>query len=238
MVVNTLKSSDPKQNTSVSLAVEPFSTTTGIARENTIAQRARTIRSKDFNKLPTIHGRLKPGHDSTSGIAIFLKVFPAVSRSGKGVRATDLFNRPVLVSTDLDEIRWTAKALGLAKTRQMPYKPNQFGSYAFPLAKMGHSQRSPSLLLVLFTIFVICCSYAEASKSTAGLIQITLPDGETTYVEDNRKPSLYTSNFGDCLGDSVINVTRFDAAYYADNATVEFHLEGTTALTNESVMGE
>lgn len=56
------------------------------------------------------------------------------------------------------------------------------------------------------------------------------------YLADDRKPALYTQSFGDCLGNSVINVTRFDAAYYQDNMTVLFHLEGSTALTNESLM--
>lgn len=47
---------------------------------------------------------------------------------------------------------------------------------------------------------------------------------------------MYTQNFGDCQGDSLINVTRFDAAYYKDNMTVLFHLEGNSALANENLM--
>ncbi|OAG34237.1 hypothetical protein AYO21_11613 [Fonsecaea monophora] len=66
-------------------------------------------------------------------------------------------------------------------------------------------------------------------------IQYTGNDG-TVYLDDNRRPSLYTQDFGDCQGDSLINVTRFDAAYYKDNMTVLFHLEGNSALTNESLM--
>ena len=62
------------------------------------------------------------------------------------------------------------------------------------------------------------------------------PDGTTDYLKDNRRPALYTDNFGDCLGNSLVNVTRFDAAYYKDNMTVQFHLEGASALANESVM--
>lgn len=61
-------------------------------------------------------------------------------------------------------------------------------------------------------------------------------DGQQVLVKDNRKPSLYTANFGDCMGGSSINVTRFDAAYYKDNMTVLFHLGGETALKNESIM--
>lgn len=60
--------------------------------------------------------------------------------------------------------------------------------------------------------------------------------GNRIYLEDNRQPALYTQNFGDCQGDSLINVTRFDAAYYRDNMTILFHLAGNTALTNESLM--
>ena len=37
-------------------------------------------------------------------------------------------------------------------------------------------------------------------------------------------------------GSSLLNVTAFDAAYYADNMTVLFHLMGTTNLQNDSVM--
>lgn len=59
---------------------------------------------------------------------------------------------------------------------------------------------------------------------------------ETIYLEDDRRPSLYTQNFGDCLGGSAINVTRFDAAYYKDNMTVLFHLAGNSGLMNQSLM--
>lgn len=67
-------------------------------------------------------------------------------------------------------------------------------------------------------------------------VQSTTPDGQTVYLADNRRPALYTQNFGDCLGSSLINVTRFDAAYYKDNMTVLFHLEGNTDVRNESLM--
>ena len=62
------------------------------------------------------------------------------------------------------------------------------------------------------------------------------PDGETLYLRDNRRPALYTGDFGDCLSDSLLNVTRFDAAYYRDNMTVLFHLEGNTAVQNETLV--
>lgn len=61
-------------------------------------------------------------------------------------------------------------------------------------------------------------------------------DGDRIYLDDNRRPALYTQDFGDCQGDSLLNVTRFDAAYYRDNMTILFHLAGSTALTNESLM--
>lgn len=63
-------------------------------------------------------------------------------------------------------------------------------------------------------------------------------DGKTVYLDDDRRPSLYTANFGDCLGSSAVNVTRFDAAYYKDNMTVLFHLAGNTGVANESLMSE
>jgi ML-like domain len=66
-------------------------------------------------------------------------------------------------------------------------------------------------------------------------IQYTSNDG-TIWLDDDRQPALYTQSFGDCQGDSLINVTRFDAAYYKDNMTVLFHLGGNTALANEDIM--
>lgn len=67
-------------------------------------------------------------------------------------------------------------------------------------------------------------------------ITATDAEGNKIYLEDNRRPALYTQNFGDCEGNSLINVTRFDAAYYRDNMTILFHLAGNTALMNESLM--
>lgn len=62
-------------------------------------------------------------------------------------------------------------------------------------------------------------------------------EGDTGARDDNRYPSLYTQDFGDCLGgESLFNVTKFDAAYYADNLTVVFHLDGTTNIRREDVM--
>lgn len=79
---------------------------------------------------------------------------------------------------------------------------------------------------------------AASSDSTTQYVESTNAAGETVYLSDNRQPAIYTQNFGDCLGDSLINVTRFDAAYYKDNMTVLFHLEGSTALNNESLMSK
>ncbi|KAI9844735.1 MAG: hypothetical protein M1838_002055 [Thelocarpon superellum] len=67
-------------------------------------------------------------------------------------------------------------------------------------------------------------------------VEYTNPDGEVEYFDASRRPALYTQDFGDCLGSSVVNVTRFDAAFYQDNMTVLFHLGGTTNVHNESTM--
>ena len=57
-----------------------------------------------------------------------------------------------------------------------------------------------------------------------------------TNLDVSRKPTLYTGDFGDCSGTSMMNVTKFDAAYYRDNMTVLFHLDGTSNIRNESIM--
>lgn len=92
--------------------------------------------------------------------------------------------------------------------------------------------RSAFVVLVAFlSLFQLSLS-AEDNQ----YVQATDSEGNTVYLRDNRRPALYTGNFGDCLGSSNVNVTRFDAAYYKDNMTVLFHLAGNTAIKNESLM--
>jgi hypothetical protein len=93
------------------------------------------------------------------------------------------------------------------------------------------SSRAAFLLLLLgvFSLF-------QVSLGEEQYVQAVNEAGDTVYLKDSRKPALYTGNFGDCLGSSNVNVTRFDAAYYKDNMTVLFHLQGNTAIKNESIM--
>lgn len=55
-----------------------------------------------------------------------------------------------------------------------------------------------------------------------------------------RDPALRTGEFGDCLGgQSLFNITRFDAAYYhGANKTIAFHLEGSSNIENGSLMSK
>ncbi|KAL8773471.1 MAG: hypothetical protein Q9209_001575 [Squamulea sp. 1 TL-2023] len=94
-----------------------------------------------------------------------------------------------------------------------------------------------SILLVPFFSFISITSAANVAVSgNTKYVEAATPDGQSIWLKDARKPALYTQNFGDCLGSSLINVTRFDAAYYKDNMTVLFHLEGNTNVANESLM--
>ncbi|KJZ79361.1 hypothetical protein HIM_01512 [Hirsutella minnesotensis 3608] len=62
-------------------------------------------------------------------------------------------------------------------------------------------------------------------------------DGVSRKLDVSRYPALYTGDFDDCLGgESLFNVTKFDAAYYADNLTVLFHLDGTTNVARENLI--
>lgn len=90
-------------------------------------------------------------------------------------------------------------------------------------------------VFILFVTFLSICGRVIAENS-GQWIQYTDANGDLVWLEDDRKPALYTQDFGDCQGDSLINVTRFDAAYYKDNMTVMFHLAGNTAVKNESLM--
>jgi hypothetical protein len=103
----------------------------------------------------------------------------------------------------------------------------------------GHSPLLSSWLSFLI-FFATLLSFGKeclaASNQESQYVQYTNNDGQVVWLADNRRPALYTQNFGDCMGDSLINVTRFDAAYYKDNMTVLFHLAGNSALTNQSLM--
>jgi hypothetical protein len=91
--------------------------------------------------------------------------------------------------------------------------------------------------LVLFgTLLSFATESIAATGQDTQYVEYTDNDGQTVWLADNRRPALYTQNFGDCMGDSLINVTRFDAAYYKDNMTVLFHLAGDSSLTNQSLM--
>lgn len=84
-----------------------------------------------------------------------------------------------------------------------------------------------ALLAATPTVYAENISYIEGTDA----------NGVTRLLEDRRFPALYTGDFGDCMGgESLLNVTSFDAAYYADNMTVLFHLTGSTNLKNDSVM--
>lgn len=79
---------------------------------------------------------------------------------------------------------------------------------------------------------VLSLTFAETTY-----IKGTDAQGVTRNLADDRYPALYTGDYGDCLaGGSLLNITQFDAAYYADNLTVLFHLAGSTSLRNESIM--
>ncbi|OMP84754.1 putative membrane protein [Diplodia seriata] len=95
-------------------------------------------------------------------------------------------------------------------------------------------KRSPWLALLAF-LSLFRLSLSQTVLDGVTYVDATI-DGETVLVRDDRQPSLYTSDFGDCMGDSSINVTRFDAAFYKDNMTVLFHLAGDTNIESEGLM--
>ena len=106
---------------------------------------------------------------------------------------------------------------------------------ALPSVTIPRPSPMTILLLLLSLLNFVQSTFA---KNQTKWVTYTTNSGDLIWLEDNRKPALYTQDFGDCLGKSTINVTRFDAAYYKDNMTVLFHLEGNTALNNESLMSE
>ena len=106
----------------------------------------------------------------------------------------------------------------------------------------GLRARYLALCIFLFSLLIGTTTAAtnatDKTNTTSGIqwVEYTQPNGQVVWLEDNRRPALYTGAFGDCAGGSPIHVSRFDAAYYKDNMTVLFHIAGSTQLTNVSLM--
>ncbi|KAH8907752.1 TRP-domain-containing protein [Coniochaeta sp. PMI_546] len=93
------------------------------------------------------------------------------------------------------------------------------------------------LCATFFLLLSVLALIATANARDTEYIYGTGADGKTRQLAVDRTPALYTKDFGDCLGgESLFNVTKFDAAYYTDNLTIIFHLDGTTNIKNESLM--
>lgn len=91
------------------------------------------------------------------------------------------------------------------------------------------------------TAFVLLNTFIPTVRadSSDDTISVTGSDGTVKDLAVDRYPALYTGDFGDCMGgQSLLNITSFDAAYYADNMTVLFNLAGTSNLRNESLMSK
>ncbi|KAM0325159.1 hypothetical protein ACHAQA_007698 [Verticillium albo-atrum] len=62
-------------------------------------------------------------------------------------------------------------------------------------------------------------------------------DGVEREFAVDRYPALFTGDFADCLGgESLFNITKFDAGYFKDNLTIVFHLDGNTNVREENLI--
>lgn len=95
----------------------------------------------------------------------------------------------------------------------------------------------PFRRLAAVALVLGCLLTATTHARETTYISGTSLDGVTSSLAVDRTPALYTGDFGDCLGgQSLLNVTKFDAAFYYDNSTILFHLDGTTSLKSEALM--
>jgi hypothetical protein len=119
----------------------------------------------------------------------------------------------------------------------------------FPFSPVSWTAAFVSSLAIFNTIIPVQAQSTTTDASTSAASSSTNPgsqtisgtnaEGVTQTLLVGRTPALYTGDFGDCMGgQSLLNLTSFDAAYYADNMTVIFNLAGTTNLRNETVMCE
>ena len=90
-------------------------------------------------------------------------------------------------------------------------------------------------LLLLLVFSVLSVVVRAKTEYTYG----TDEHGVTRALPLDRYPALYTGDFGDCLGgESLFNITKFDAGYYADNLTIVMHFDGVSNIKNESLMSK
>lgn len=90
--------------------------------------------------------------------------------------------------------------------------------------------------IIASSLLQLFLALAARAKNTQYIYGTSIT-GVTQQLAVDRTPALYTGDFGDCLGGhSLFNVTRFDAAYYSDNSTVLFHLDGQSSIANESLV--
>ena len=82
-----------------------------------------------------------------------------------------------------------------------------------------------------WTLLVCCLSLFRASSAS-------ITRENVTYVPWSNGAGEITGDFGACMDGGLVDITRFDVAYYHDNYTVSFHLAGQTALVNETVTSQ
>lgn len=93
-------------------------------------------------------------------------------------------------------------------------------------------------LVLLSAVRLSVAATIQVNTSSPDWITYTNEQDEKVYLANFRKPALFTGDFGDCHGASLIDVSRFNAALYKDNKTVLVHWAGTTALNNQSIMSK
>ena len=102
---------------------------------------------------------------------------------------------------------------------------------------MSPTRQAPISVLWLLIVAFSCFLSTVLADDNKVYIKGTDIDGVTRDLDVSRYPALYTGDFDDCLsGGSLFNVTKFDAAYYADNSTVLFHLDGSSNIRKESLI--
>jgi hypothetical protein len=90
----------------------------------------------------------------------------------------------------------------------------------------------PATLLACATVFACLCHCEEPVY-----VNGTELDGGLREVDVARTPALYTRDFDDCLGgNSLFNITNFDAAYYTSDSTVLFGLVGNTNVRQDNII--
>ncbi|KAI5290564.1 hypothetical protein KEM54_001174 [Ascosphaera aggregata] len=95
----------------------------------------------------------------------------------------------------------------------------------------------PAIMIVLLLWTSTIVASAQAGSETRW-VTATDKSGSTINLPDNRKPALYTEEFGSCMENPLLTLDYFEASFFKDNMSLTFQFQGATTLDHDDLMSK